>query len=175
MNTNQFKPIAGAENYQINKRGDIMNKAGYPVTAVNGKVRLTIAGDRKFFTVAELVKDNFGTELPDLNFEPIIPETVVPTTPAAAEVPAKEEPKAPRAEKAVKAPKAPVAPKDPNAVKKSNKLNWEIVRDIRKRVAAGEKRKEVAASYGIHESSIWDIVTKLTWKNDPEDAAAKTE
>ena len=183
MSTIYFKPIPSAPAYTISKKGEITNAAGFPVKAIDGKVRLTIGKDRKYFKVSDLVKETWNVEMVE---EPVVSVLdvelpKVPTAPAAStdeNAPTKEQLDAiieNNKKNAIIRPSRAKSVKVQSTEKKSNKLTWEIVRDIRRRVAAGEKRKEIAALYSIHESSIWDIHTRLTWKNDPEDAAKAAE
>jgi group I intron endonuclease len=39
----------------------------------------------------------------------------------------------------------------------------EQVRDIRRRVAAGESRQSLAEAYGVHPTTIWNIIKRKTW------------
>lgn len=44
------------------------------------------------------------------------------------------------------------------------KLTPEQAATIRERVAAGEKQRDVAAAFGIHQSTVWAIAHNETWK-----------
>ena len=61
--------------------------------------------------------------------------------------------------------KEPQAP-DENAkppMTRGRKLNADKVRDIRARLAAGEKASDIAAVYDLHPSSVDDIRVGRTW------------
>jgi NUMOD4 motif len=45
-----------------------------------------------------------------------------------------------------------------------HKLTWEIVADIRRRYAAGEKQADLAAEFGVEPSGISQIVNGKTWR-----------
>lgn len=44
------------------------------------------------------------------------------------------------------------------------KLNWEKVREIRRRWGEGESKKALCREYGVGHGTIWEIVTNRTWK-----------
>jgi hypothetical protein len=46
-----------------------------------------------------------------------------------------------------------------------NKLTDDQVRDIRRRLAAGEKQRDIAARFGIHQGSVSNIARGLTYKD----------
>lgn len=48
------------------------------------------------------------------------------------------------------------------------KLQPEAVRDIRRRVAAGQPRKFVAMIFGIHYDTVSNIAKRKTWANIPD-------
>jgi len=47
----------------------------------------------------------------------------------------------------------------------TTKLNEDAVREIRRRVEAGEKHKDVARDLGIHPSHLGKVVRNETWQN----------
>lgn len=49
------------------------------------------------------------------------------------------------------------------------KLTWEQVRQIRERVANGERQVEVARDYDIHPSNVSYIVSRKSWAYPPEE------
>ncbi|MEG4803641.1 HNH endonuclease [Microcoleus sp. ARI1-B5] len=49
------------------------------------------------------------------------------------------------------------------------KLDWEKVREIRQKLAAGERMKDVAEAYGVTPSTIHNIKYHLTWKEAGEE------
>ena len=52
---------------------------------------------------------------------------------------------------------------DAVVISRGRKLNPDKVRDIRARIAAGEKAADIAAVYDLHPSSIDDIRVGRTW------------
>ena len=50
-------------------------------------------------------------------------------------------------------------------VPRGRKLNPDKVRDIRARIAAGEKASDIAAVYDLHPSSVDDIRVGRTWSS----------
>jgi len=49
------------------------------------------------------------------------------------------------------------------------KLNWEKVREIRQKLAAGERMKDVAQEYSVGRKTIHDIKYHVTWKVEGEE------
>ncbi len=49
------------------------------------------------------------------------------------------------------------------------KLDWEKVREIRQKLAAGERMKDVAEAYGVNPATIHTIKYHLTWKEEGEE------
>ena len=49
------------------------------------------------------------------------------------------------------------------------KLDWEKVREIREKLAAGERMKDVAQEYSVGRKTIHDIKYHVTWKAEGEE------
>lgn len=49
------------------------------------------------------------------------------------------------------------------------KLDWEKVREIRQKLAAGERMKDVAEAYSVGRKTIHDIKYHVTWKQEGEE------
>lgn len=49
------------------------------------------------------------------------------------------------------------------------KLDWEQVREIRQKLAAGERMKDVAEAYSVGRKTIHDIKYHVTWKQEGEE------
>lgn len=49
------------------------------------------------------------------------------------------------------------------------RLDWETVAEIRRQLAAGLSRKQVAALHGVSWCTIRDIAVRRTWRTPPED------
>ncbi|MCW6052651.1 HNH endonuclease [Lyngbya sp. CCAP 1446/10] len=49
------------------------------------------------------------------------------------------------------------------------KLDWEKVREIRQKLAAGDRMKDVAEAYGVNPATIHTIKYHLTWKEEGEE------
>ena len=47
------------------------------------------------------------------------------------------------------------------------KLNWELVTEIRRRYAAGENQRALAAEFGVRQSTLWAVTSGKNWKNPP--------
>lgn len=47
------------------------------------------------------------------------------------------------------------------------KLTWEAVDDIRRRVAAGETQRTVAAHYGVHFATVSAVIVGKNWRHRP--------
>lgn len=45
----------------------------------------------------------------------------------------------------------------------NSRLSEDDVRAIKERLAAGEMQKEIAADYGVHKGTVWDIAHGKTW------------
>lgn len=47
------------------------------------------------------------------------------------------------------------------------KLSDDQVRDIRTRARNGEEQRPIAKAFGVHQSTVWSIVNRDTWKHLP--------
>ena len=59
----------------------------------------------------------------------------------------------------------PVVDRFKGAGRYNAKLTDDIVRDIRSRVASGEKQNDLAAKYGVHKQTLSSVVRRETWKH----------
>jgi hypothetical protein len=176
MAQNPFKPVPFAPNYQISLKGDLMNAKGFPIQPVDGKVRLTTAEGRKFYTIPQLVKATYGVDMPastssapvpDLDLDITVPTAAIPAPQAVtlegADIAAKIPPVGPPMTK--KQFKAKVASGTPEEnAKWKQRLDFDIANVIRTRVAGGEKKSDLAKEYGVQEQTIYDIVRFRIWK-----------
>lgn len=167
-----FKPVPSAPKYSVSKKGEITNATGFPVVPVDGKVRLTTPKGRMTYTVAELVKETWGVDLP---VQPAPEETIDTNFPekVAANEAYSEEEKALQSQPSKEAldaiiennkKNAPKLPKAPKKAKKESVMTREKAAEIRTRWAAGEKRGALAKEYGVIHQVVYFITVGKIWK-----------
>ena len=55
-----------------------------------------------------------------------------------------------------------------NAENSQRKLTWELAEEIRRRYAEGEIQAKLAEEYGVSPTTIWEVLSRRTYRNPPE-------
>jgi len=169
MKAHEFTTIAAATTYRINLNGEILNSKGYPVTAnADGVVKLTDNdGKRKNFKVSDLVAaiktgkavgEVAAVEQPDIpDFLQEAATAPVAAEPEAAPAPVTEAAVEPETEAAAE-PEASAEAAPAPEKKKRRMITLADVADMKAKLAAGTKRKDLATEYGIDYSYVAHLI-----------------